>query len=266
MMSSDNGPAVLQHAQQPDRGDPHRSSADDITESVLRQFTTAPFACGGAVAIEIQQQSSAELQGKESGAVESILGKVQSLEIEKQKHAEGPEVAGESKQAGTTLREPTSPPVDIRFGADKKGSVLRFPLRLREDVALKPLIEQCKPAKFARGQEEILDESYRKASKLDPSEFATSFCPYRTGIIDVIAQMLLPSVTTGFRGVKAELYSLALYTAPSGKFKAHVDTPRSEQQFGSLVVCLPAEHKGTFHLLITSPNTDVRRRRARYSS
>ncbi len=35
-----------------------------------------------------------------------------------------------------------------------------------------------------------------------------------------------------------------MYAAPSGRFKAHVDTPRSEQQFGSLVVCLPCSHKG----------------------
>lgn len=35
-----------------------------------------------------------------------------------------------------------------------------------------------------------------------------------------------------------------IYSGPSGKFKAHVDTPRTEDQFGSLVVCLPFEHNG----------------------
>lgn len=35
-----------------------------------------------------------------------------------------------------------------------------------------------------------------------------------------------------------------IYSAPSGKFKAHVDTPRSLAQFGSLVVCLPSQHEG----------------------
>lgn len=35
-----------------------------------------------------------------------------------------------------------------------------------------------------------------------------------------------------------------MYSGPSGKFKPHVDTPRSPSQFGSLVVCLPVEHKG----------------------
>ena len=38
--------------------------------------------------------------------------------------------------------------------------------------------------------------------------------------------------------------SLQVYSAPSGKFKAHVDTPRGPTQFGSLVVCLPHRHQG----------------------
>lgn len=37
---------------------------------------------------------------------------------------------------------------------------------------------------------------------------------------------------------------LQLYSGPSGKFKPHLDTPRSPDQFGSLVVCLPLEHRG----------------------
>jgi len=35
-----------------------------------------------------------------------------------------------------------------------------------------------------------------------------------------------------------------IYSAPSGFFKSHVDTPRSEAQFGSLVVSLPCHHEG----------------------
>ncbi|KAL9599312.1 MAG: hypothetical protein Q9219_003939 [cf. Caloplaca sp. 3 TL-2023] len=35
-----------------------------------------------------------------------------------------------------------------------------------------------------------------------------------------------------------------MYSAPSGMFKPHVDTPRGATQFGSLVVCLPFRHRG----------------------
>ncbi|KAH9808831.1 hypothetical protein Tdes44962_MAKER06250 [Teratosphaeria destructans] len=47
-----------------------------------------------------------------------------------------------------------------------------------------------------------------------------------------------------WRGIRAELYKLNVYSGPSGKFKAHVDTPRSETQIGSLVVCLPVAFEG----------------------
>jgi hypothetical protein len=40
-----------------------------------------------------------------------------------------------------------------------------------------------------------------------------------------------------------------IYEGPSGMFKPHVDTPRSELQFGSLVVCLPSAHEdGQLHV------------------
>lgn len=35
-----------------------------------------------------------------------------------------------------------------------------------------------------------------------------------------------------------------MYSAPGGKFKAHVDTPRNKDQIGSLVVSLPSAHQG----------------------
>lgn len=37
---------------------------------------------------------------------------------------------------------------------------------------------------------------------------------------------------------------MQVYQGPSGFFKPHVDTPRSELQFGSLVVSLPCYHEG----------------------
>lgn len=35
-----------------------------------------------------------------------------------------------------------------------------------------------------------------------------------------------------------------MYSGPSGLFQKHVDTPRSQNQIGSLVVCLPSPFKG----------------------
>jgi phospholipase C len=49
--------------------------------------------------------------------------------------------------------------------------------------------------------------------------------------------------------------SLQIYAAPSGFFKSHVDTPRSNRQFGSLVVSLPCYHKGGQLIVRHAQNT-----------
>ncbi|GAB7332510.1 hypothetical protein MBLNU13_g04301t2 [Cladosporium sp. NU13] len=56
---------------------------------------------------------------------------------------------------------------------------------------------------------------------------------------------------------EAELYKLNVYSAPNGKFKPHVDTPRSEYQIGSLVVSLPSPHEGS-HLTVSNTGAGSR--------
>jgi hypothetical protein len=69
------------------------------------------------------------------------------------------------------------------------------------------------PATFGRGNQDVYDETYRKALKLEPSNFSTNFCPYEAGIVDVISQMLLPIVKhKAPRAVQAELYKLNVST------------------------------------------------------
>ncbi|KAL8979789.1 MAG: hypothetical protein Q9177_006046 [Variospora cf. flavescens] len=116
---------------------------------------------------------------------------------------------------------------------------------------LKILLQRCEPATFGIGGRDVLDEGYRKASKLDPNCFSTNFHPHDCGILDSVQQILLPStvrggleLAVGPQGIKAELYKLNIYSGPSGKFRPHVDTPRGPTQFGSLVVCLPCHHEG----------------------
>ena len=79
-------------------------------------------------------------------------------------------------------------------------------------------MRDCAPATFGVGGEEVLDETYRKAVKLDARQFPTSFNPYDVGIVDAISQVLLPGIAEPFAdgkvavgdnsGVVAELYTL----------------------------------------------------------
>ena len=77
---------------------------------------------------------------------------------------------------------------------------------------------------------------------MDADCFRLGFDVYSVGLVEAISRNLLKDEEK--RPIVAELYKLNVYSAPGGLFKAHVDTPRSTSQFGSLVVCLPVEYEG----------------------
>lgn len=163
---------------------------------------------------------------------------------------------------------PTCPPVILRWDPSSNSvpaseCKLKFPLDHSDNTTahnMHQLLRDMQPATFGYQGQDVLDESYRKASKLDPSHFACTFSPHEMGIVDDIARILLPGFedkTTWDKNktvcephierlsaMRAELYKLNVYAGPSGHFKAHVDTPRSTDQIGSLVVCLPSIHQG----------------------
>ena len=156
------------------------------------------------------------------------------------------------------LDPPSAPPVTIRWDDEGYIGKIQFPLQDHETSKLDQLIEHGGPATFGHLGNDVLDESYRKATKVDSSQFSSNFHPHDHGILDAISQTLLPTVTeltppdkthhSENWGLLAELYKLNIYSAPSGRFKAHVDTPRGPRQWGSLVVCLPVSHYGMSQL------------------
>ncbi|GAQ81048.1 hypothetical protein KFL_000690260 [Klebsormidium nitens] len=79
----------------------------------------------------------------------------------------------------------------------------------------------------------------RKALKLDPSAFTCSFQVSDYGILSAIQKVM----TTEDKCIRTELHKLNVYRA-GDFFKAHVDTPRGPQMFGSLIICLPSAHNG----------------------
>ena len=71
----------------------------------------------------------------------------------------------------------------------------------------------CEPATFGRSGEDVMDESYRKAGKLDVSRFATPFVPERTDLVRIVPEFLLEGEDNK-TAVEMELYKLNIY----GKF------------------------------------------------
>ncbi len=109
-----------------------------------------------------------------------------------------------------------------------------------EEAALQSLVDACSNATFRRGSKEVMDKRYRDPFELKPSKFLTSLRIAETSILGEITRWMMPEA----RFIRAKLYQLNVYCAPSGHYKAHIDTPASESTFGSLVVCLPTEFCG----------------------
>jgi hypothetical protein len=115
----------------------------------------------------------------------------------------------------------SSPPVVIRWSSNDASSsdrhTIEFPVAADEPQHLEKLLRDCAPATFGVDGKNVLDDSYRKAAKMDNTQFCTNFVPHDCGIIDTIAQVLLPTVdvpasekniSTEHLGVVAALYKL----------------------------------------------------------
>ncbi|KII95437.1 hypothetical protein PLICRDRAFT_150145 [Plicaturopsis crispa FD-325 SS-3] len=134
-------------------------------------------------------------------------------------------------------------PEDFTLFYGKDDGVLgRVNLSHATAEQLDALAAVCDPATFGRGQEDVLDETYRKAGKLDVPNFGMPFELDRTGIVDVVRSALLEGHDDA-KSIHAELYKLNVY-GKGAFFKAHKDTPRGEDMLGSLVLVFPTPHEG----------------------
>ena len=76
------------------------------------------------------------------------------------------------------------------------------------DAQLERLAQACQPATFGRQQQDVLDESYRKAGKMDALNLSTNFNPNKTGIMQAIHDLLLKNPELS---IQAELHKLNVY-------------------------------------------------------
>lgn len=160
------------------------SLMDQLIEAVSDQ--KAAFCCGGIV--RIKQDTAA--------------GRFDQMTCDDGEITRAPVVLRWDLPSGKTIRKMTLPPDD----------------GVEDSAAIKALLKHCTPATFGKDGEEVLDGSYREAVKLDANQFSTNFHPADVGILDNIAQVLLPGVAKSFAdgettfeenlGVVAELYKL----------------------------------------------------------
>lgn len=89
-------------------------------------------------------------------------------------------------------------------------SIRRLDFTHAHDDELKHLSEACDPATFGVDQQDVYDETYRKAGKLDCSHFAMGFDPGHSGLMDLIRDSLLEGQDADV-GIRYELYKLNVY-------------------------------------------------------
>ena len=145
-----------------------------------------------------------------------------------------------SFSCGGVLSQVSSVILDYRKASSDKWSSkpLQLPAGSADEESMQDFLASCSTASFGMGSETVVDKTYHDALKLEPGNFHTSLELASTAILNEVARIM--SVSSS---IQAELYKLNVYST-GGHFKSHVDTPRSENMFGSLVLCLPSHFKG----------------------
>ncbi|PIL34916.1 hypothetical protein GSI_02703 [Ganoderma sinense ZZ0214-1] len=139
----------------------------------------------------------------------------------------------------------TLPDSDFTLFYGPEGHAHRINLSTASAEQLQHLADTCAPATFGVAGEDVYDESYRKAGKLDNKDFSITFDGRSSRLAEAVrTELLLENpMRVKSQDLKMELYKLNVY-GKDAFFKAHVDTPRSELMFGSLVIVFPTPHEG----------------------
>lgn len=157
---------------------------DHLSQLVCTEQSSTSFACGGSIPVRIDKNDS------------------------------------DTSWARTPTEPMHSNPINVFWSSKEEDKVNKLTLPIQgngvsdEESGISTLVRDCSPATFGRGQKDVLDESYRRAGKMDVADFATNFHPADFGLIQHAEQTLLPSVLSErendfqAKGLIAELYKL----------------------------------------------------------
>ena len=186
---------------------------NEETRKLLKEFSALMgtdsmkdfvFACGGSLPIASEQQQSPPQPADAKVSPEQPESKERRASV------------SSTSSHSSLLTVSSCKSVTLRWDPSDAATPassckLVFPLEPATSANLGKLVTSMAPASFGLGGKDVYDETYRKALKLDPTQFSIDFCPYEYGIIDAIAQVLLPTLNVklaNMRGVRAELYKL----------------------------------------------------------
>ncbi|KAJ7816851.1 hypothetical protein B0H14DRAFT_3743117 [Mycena olivaceomarginata] len=129
----------------------------------------------------------------------------------------------------------------VYYDVEGEANPRRIDLGKATGDDLAQLTAACQQATFGVGGADILDETYRRAGKMDHGKFAACFD------VAELLETISPDILQGQNSDSDKLIvicGLSGAAGPGSFFKAHKDTPRSEDMIGSLVVIFPTAHAG----------------------
>jgi hypothetical protein len=172
----------------------------DLSSSRETHARSATFACGGSVSFK--------------GAAAEGTGERIEDPTEQQ-----PNTTNTPKANTAVVYD-----VQVRFGDSGSGVAVNFNKDGPSPADFEHLLKACQPASFGRAGEAVLDEKYRKAGKLDRSQFATTFCPYEAGIVDVVTQLLVPQYKHGKHSRSIKVSSTEAAPSTTGTCMLTIET------------------------------------------
>jgi hypothetical protein len=131
-----------------------------------------------------------------------------------------------------------NPEVRLLGSENKEEVKIGVPLGLQD---AQKLINAARQAPFGKGEQTIVDTSFRNTWELNPSQFSLSekWQPY----VDSLMRSACDGLGVKTNDVRAELYKMLLYEK-GAMFKPHADSEKVKGMFGTLVISLPSAHFG----------------------
>ncbi|KAG9837886.1 hypothetical protein KCU98_g10477, partial [Aureobasidium melanogenum] len=131
-----------------------------------------------------------------------------------------------------------NPKVRLLSDGDQEETEIGIPLGLQD---AQKLIKIARQAPFGKGEQTIVDTSFRNTWELNPSQFSLSdkWQPY----VDTLMRSACDGLGVKTSDVRAELYKMLLYEK-GAMFKPHADSEKTKGMFGTLVISLPSAHFG----------------------
>ncbi|KAF7361148.1 Fe2OG dioxygenase domain-containing protein [Mycena sanguinolenta] len=121
------------------------------------------------------------------------------------------EALSKSRPVCTGSSQISTEEATLVYGLKNDKSARWIDLANAAPAELNALSDACQKATFGRNQEDVLDETYRKAGQMSAKDFTIRFNVEKSGILAHVHARLLEGFNKSDKRIEAELYKLNVY-------------------------------------------------------